>query len=150
METPPGLDLEENELIPAGRDAFCRHWKRFQFTLVIAVNGSHWIQFQSAAPVLLPELIMRQGHVEDVRDTAGADHVVVIEKMTALCVRVDGHVLLRAGEGTTIGDGLEKITEGTRIEGIAEGEEIWQEGYLGRREIGQGSQIARLVHLVTE
>jgi len=73
---------------------------------------------------------MWEGHVEDVGEATGANDVVVIEEMAAFGVGIDGHVLLDARERTTAGDCTQEAAKLRRVEGISEGKEVWEKGYL--------------------
>lgn len=128
METLPRLDLKKYELIPARRDAF----RRDRLGLWGAVwPGLDRVQLQRTAPLFLPSLVVRERHVQDVRDAPRADHVVVVEEMAAFGVGVDGHVLLGARERAAAGHVLEEGAECKGVEGIAKGEEVGEEGDLG-------------------
>ena len=67
--------------------------------------------------------------------------------MAAFGVGINGHVLLDAGERTTSGDCLQETTELGRVEGIAEGKEVWKEGDLFRVEVVERRKVACLVDL---
>ena len=73
---------------------------------------------------------MREGHIEDIRDTSGTDDIIVIEQMTAFCVSVDGHVLLTSRERSASRYGAYELSEFFRVEGISECEQTGKEGEL--------------------
>ena len=73
---------------------------------------------------------MWEGHVEDVGEATGTNNVIVIEEMTAFGVGIDGHVLLDARERTATSDSTQEAAELRRVEGITEGKEVWEKGYL--------------------
>jgi hypothetical protein len=93
MKTFSGLHLEEDELVPAGRNAHHRLGFRFGSTAGVCLDR---VELEGASPFFLPGLIVGERHIEDVRHTSRANHIVMIEKMAAPLVRVDGHVLLCA------------------------------------------------------
>jgi len=73
---------------------------------------------------------MWEGHVEDVGEATGTNNVIVIEEMAAFRVGIDGHVLLDARERTATSDCTQEAAKLRRVEGIAEGKEVWEKGYL--------------------
>ena len=126
METLPRLYLEEDELVPA-------RWNqpdRCDFWLGDVSALSYGIELQCPAVLCKPRFVVREGHVEDVGYSTRADHVVVIEEVAPLSVRIDRHILLGARERTTARDGLKKGTEARGIEGITEGEEVREKSAL--------------------
>ena len=135
VEAVAGLDLEEDELVPDGRDALRGDGERLGEALGAGLDG---VELERAAPLGLPALVVREGHVEDVGHAAGADHVVVVEEVAALAVADDGHVLLGARERAAAGDGAEEGTEGRGIDSITEFEEIGEQSDLIFCEIVQG------------
>jgi hypothetical protein len=147
MKAATRLDLEEHELVPRRRHRFVRHAERFGWAAVTLLLPMS-VQLERAAPLGLPELEAREGHVEDVGEATGADEVVVGEEVAAAGVRRDGHVLVLAWEGPTARHGAQEGPEGGGVEGVAELEERGEEGELGGGEVGEGSEVARLVELV--
>lgn len=143
METLPGLYLKEDKLVPARWDCLDRR----DFWLGNVPVLSHGIEFECPSVLCAPWFVTREGHVEDIGYSARADHVVVVEEVTATGVRIDRHVLLRARERTAPCDGSKKGTEARGVEGITEGEEAREERALVVGEVGEGGEIARLVHL---
>ncbi len=144
MEAAPGLDLEKDELIPAWWD----HFRRYRLGFQVTISGFlDWIELKGASPVLLPELVIGKGHVENVGNASAADDIVVIEEMAAFRVRIDRHVLFLTRQRSAAGDGSEERTEFVRVERIAEPEEIRQEGYLGGAEVIERSKVACLIYL---
>ena len=141
MVTPPGLHLEKDELVPAGRDGFTRDGLRFSCTLD---DGVH---LQSAAVLWFPRFAVWQGHVQDIGDSTGADDVVVVEQVASLLVSVHGHVPSRAGDGAASGDLLQEVAELLGVEGVAESEEVREEGDLFVGEVAEGGEISGLVDL---
>ena len=121
MKAPSRLHLEKHKLVPNRRDALSRDRLGLQHAAGALLDG---VQLERAAPLPLPELVVRQGHVEDVRDAARADHVVVVEQVAALAVRVDRHVLLHAREWAAARDGAQEVAELGRVERIAELDEV--------------------------
>ena len=128
VEAAPGLHLEEHKLVPRGRNALGRDGLRLErgVDVGVGVGGAlaDGVELERAAPLFLPELVVRERHVEDVRDAPGADHVVVVEQVAALAVRVDRHVLFHAREGATARDGAQEIAELGRVERVAELDEV--------------------------
>ena len=144
MKTLPRLNLEEDKLIPA------RRYTLAGYTLglreIIPPRASR-VQLKRAAPIGLPPLVMREGHVKDVRDAAGADDVVVVEEVTAFGVCVHGHVLLRARERTAACHGPHEGAELGRVERVAEGEEVGEERDLVFGEVVERGEVTSLVDL---
>jgi hypothetical protein len=134
VEAPPGLHLEKYELVPRRRDALGRRGLGLERTVGALPDG---VQLERAAPLLLPEPVVRQGHVEYVRDAPRADDVVVVEQVAALAVRVDGHVLLRAREGAAARHCAQEGAELGGIERVAQLYEVREEGHLLFREVGE-------------
>jgi hypothetical protein len=109
----------------------------------------HGIELDRPAVLCAPWFVARKGHVKDIGYPARADHVVVVEGVTATGgVRIDRHVLLRARERTAPCDcdGSKQDTE-ARVEGIKEREEAREERALV---VGEGGEITRLVYLASE
>ena len=94
VEAPSGLHLEKYELVPHRRDAL----RRDRLGLQHAVGGAlpDGVQLERTTPIPLPEAVVGQRHVEDVRHASGADDVVVIEQMAALAIGIDRHVPFHA------------------------------------------------------
>lgn len=114
MEALSWLDLEKDELVPAWGDGFDGD----DLGLGDGPAFLHGVELECAAVLCAPWFIAREGHVEDIRNAARADHVVVVEKVTATGVGIDGHVLGSAREWTAACDGLKKGAEVGRVEGI--------------------------------
>lgn len=146
METLPGLYLEEDELVPTRGDRL----DGGDFWLGNVPTLSYGIKLERPAVIFAPWFVAWEGHVKDIRYSACADHVVVVEEVAATGVRIDRHVLLRAREWSTTRDGLKKGTEARGVKGIAEGEEAWEERALVVGEVGKGGEVARLVYLASE
>ena len=146
METFTGLYLEENELVPARWDRLDRR----DFWLGDVRTLPHGIEFECATVLSGPWFIVRAGHVEDIGYSARADYVVVVEEVAASSVRIERHVLFRAGERTTASDGLKKGTEARGVEGITDGGEAREVSTLVVREVGKRGEVARLVYLAKE
>lgn len=146
VKAPSGLHLEKHKLVPSRRDALARHGPGLQrqrrrnaivggggggsagaAAAAAAIGLSDRIELERAAPLLFPGSVVREGHVEDVRDASRADHVVVVEQMAAFAVRVDRHVLFHAREWAAARDGAQEIAKLDGIERIAELEEIREE-----------------------
>jgi hypothetical protein len=108
MKTPSRLHLEKHKLIPSRWDALCRDGLGLRHAVRVLHDG---VQLERAAPLPLPELVVRQGHVEDVRDASRADDIVVVEQVAALAVGVDRHVLLHARQWSAARDGAQESTE---------------------------------------
>lgn len=123
MKAPPGLHLEKDELVPARRDRLARARLGLQPSPLLLRCGARLVQLERASPLGLPRLLVREGHVEDVRDPPGADHVVVVEQVASVPVGVHGHVLLGPGERPAAGDAPHKGPEGRRVERIPEREQ---------------------------
>lgn len=145
MKALSGLHLEEDELVPTRGDSHRRH--RFGLRDAVLIHMDR-IELESAAIFSLPLFVVGEGHVKDVGHTACTDDIVVVEEVTPLGIRIDGHVLLDAGERTAACDRPEEIAKLWGIERIAEGEEVGEQLELGVGEIGERGQIASLVHLV--
>lgn len=92
-------------------------------------------------------MIVGEGHVEDVRDSAGTNNIVVVEEMTAFCVRVDGHVLLYAGQGTAARDCTQEVAELGRVKGITKCKEVGEKRDLFWGEVIERGKVASLVDL---
>lgn len=80
VKAAPWLHLEENKLIPARRDDLGRYRFGFQITPCVFLD---WVELESSSPVLLPELVVRQWHIEDIRDATRTNDIVVVEQMAA-------------------------------------------------------------------
>ena len=93
MKAASRLHLEKHKLVPGRRNALGWNGLGLQHAMCVLADG---VQLERAAPLPLPEPAVWQRHVEDVRDAARADDVVVVEQVAALAVRVDRHVLLHA------------------------------------------------------
>lgn len=122
MKAPSGLHFEQHELVPHRRNALGRHWPRLRLQHAFGrpfpfLDG---VQLERAAPLALPELVVRQGHVEDVGHASRTDDIVVVEQVAAFAVCVDGHVPFYAREWTTTRNGAQEIAKLGRVEGIAE------------------------------
>jgi hypothetical protein len=102
MKAASRLHLKEYELIPRRGHALNRDGFRFQNAVGALLDR---VQLERAAPLFLPELVVREGHVKDVRDASGADDVVVVEQVAAFAVCVDRHVLFHAREWAAARDG---------------------------------------------
>jgi hypothetical protein len=85
VEGAAGLDLEEDELVPARRDGLGGHRRGLRRA---AWSVDHGVEFERAAPGRLPELEVGERHVEDVRYASRADDIVVVQQMAALFVCV--------------------------------------------------------------
>ena len=141
VKAPPRLHLEKHKLIPRRWDALARDGLRLQHnvggssasgaaaaavvvvvtvTVAAAIALSDRVELERTAPLLFPESVGRERHVEDVRYASRADDIVVIEQVAALAVRVDRHVLFRAREWATARDGAQEIAELDGIERITE------------------------------
>ena len=144
VKAPAGLHLKKHKLVPRRWDALGRDGLGLEHSACALLDG---VQLERAAPRALPGPVVWQGHVEDVRDAARADHVVVVEQVAAFAVGVDGHVLLHAREGAAARDGAQEIAEPGRVERIAEAYEVREERDLLFGEIRKRGQIARLVDL---
>jgi len=153
VKAPSGLHFEKHKLVPSWRDALARHGHGLQRqqrrNAIIGRGGrggrgsaagaaaaavaaattdlSDRVELERAAPLLFPGSVVREGHVEDVRDASRADHVVVVEQVAALAVRVDRHVLFHAREWAAARDGAQEIAKLDGIERIAELEEVREE-----------------------
>ena len=143
MEALPWLYLKKDELVPARWDRLDGRDVRLGDIPAL----SYGIELECATVLGAPWCVVREGHVEDIRNPARTDHVVVVEKVTATGVRIDRHVLRCARERTAACDSLKKGTEAGRVEGITEGEEVWEECALVVGEVGKGGKIACLVYL---
>ena len=66
VEATARLDLEEDELVPHGRDAPRGHGLWLGEALGAGLDG---VELERAAPLGLPALVVREGHVEDVGHT---------------------------------------------------------------------------------
>lgn len=144
VEAAPRLHLEEYELVPRRGDAPSRDGLRLQDAVGALPDG---VQLERAAPLPLPELVVRERHVEDVRDASRADDVVVVEQVAALAVRVDRHVPFHAREWAAARDGAQQVAKLGRIERVAELYEVREERELLFSEIRKGRKVARLVDL---
>lgn len=80
MEAAAWLDLEEDELVPAGRDRLGGDWLGLELAVRVFLHG---VQLERATPLGLPQLIVGEGHVENVRHATRADHVVVVQEVAA-------------------------------------------------------------------
>ena len=76
VEALARLNLEEDELIPTWRNAFTRNAFGLRDAIRTRFDG---IELKGASPFGLPALVIREGHVEDIRDSTGANDVVVVE-----------------------------------------------------------------------
>ena len=141
MVAPPRLDLEEDELVPAGRNGFTGDRLR------VGCVFNDRIQLQSASIFWFPRFPVRQRHIQDEGNSTGPDDVVVIEQVAAFLVGVHGHVLLGAGDGAASCDILQEAAELVRVQGVAEGKEVGQKGDLFVCEVVEGSEISGLVDL---
>ena len=139
--TPSRLHLKEDELVPTRRYGLGWHRLRLSRTL------DNRVQLQGASVLGLPRLTIRQGHVQNVGNSAGANDVVVIEQVTSLLVSVHGHVLFRAREGPASGHGPHKGSKPVGIQGIAKGKEAWEERDLVLGEVVERSKVSGLVDL---
>lgn len=146
MKALPRLHLKENKLVPTRRYTLARDCLGLGIPLL---TNLRWIQLKRAAPLCLPDLVVREGHVEDVGDATGADDVVVVEQVAAFGVVVHGHVLFAAGEGAAACDGLHEGAEFGGVEGVAQDEEVGEEVQLGFGEVGERGEVSSLVHLHT-
>ena len=144
VKAPARLHLKKHKLVPRRRDAPGRDRLGLEHGAGALLDG---VQLERAAPRALPGPVVRQRHVEDVRDAARADHVVVVEQVAALAVRVDGHVLLHARERAAARHGAQELAELGRVECIAEPNEVREERDLLFGEIRQRCKIACLVDL---
>lgn len=124
MEAPAGLHLEKYELIPGRWDALGGDGLGLERSVRAFPDG---VQLECAPPLLLPELVVRQRHVKDVRHASRTNNVVVVQQMAALAVRVHGHVLFHAREWTAASHLAQEITEFLRIKRIAELDEVWKQ-----------------------
>jgi hypothetical protein len=138
---PSRLHFEEDELVPTGRYGPRRCRLRLGRTL------DDGVQLEGASVLGLPRLTVRQGHVQDVGNPAGANDIIVIEQITPLVVSVHGHVLLRAGDGPAPGHGAQEGSKPIRVQGVAEGEQAREEGDLILGEVIERSEISGLVDL---
>lgn len=145
VEAVSWLHLEKHELVPHGRDALARD--RFGLGHTFRARPDR-VQLERAAPLALPTLVVRERHVEDVRDAAGPDDVVVVEQMAALAVADDGHVLLRARERAAAGDRAQEGAKHGRVERIAQREQRRQERDLLQVEEVERREVAGLVDLI--
>ena len=124
MEAPAGLHLEKYELIPSRWNALGGDGLGLERSVGALPDG---VQLECAAPLLLPELVVRQRHVQDVRHATRTNNVVVVQQVTALPVRIDGHVLFHAREWTAASHLAQEITEFLRIQRITELNEVWKQ-----------------------
>ena len=83
MKAPPRLDFEKDELIPAGSNPFARDW----FWFISAFLNR--VELESTTPIALPDLVVWEGHVQDIGHATGADDIVVVQKVTSLGIRID-------------------------------------------------------------
>lgn len=111
MKTPSGLHLKKYELVPRRRDALGRHGLWFQHATLDTIPFLDGVQLERATPLPLPELVIRQRHVEDVGHASRADNVVVVEQVAAFTVRVDRHVSFYPREWTATRNGAQEIAE---------------------------------------
>ena len=123
VEAPARLHLEKYELVPSRWDALGGDGLGLQRTVRALPDG---VQLERTAPLLLPELVVWQRHVQYVRHASRANNVVVVEQVAALAVGVDGHVLFHAREWTAASHFAQEITEFLRIQRIAELDEVWK------------------------
>lgn len=144
VEAAPRLHLEEHELVPRRGDAPSRDGLRLQNAIGALPDG---VELERAAPLPLPELVVRERHVEDVRDASRADDVVVVEQVAALAVRVDRHVPFHAREGAAAGDGTQKVSKLGGVERVAELFEVREERELLFAEVRKRCKVACLVDL---
>lgn len=139
--TPSRLDFKEDKLVPAGWHG--PGWCRLRLSRTL----DNRVQLEGASILGLPRFTIRQGHVQDVGNPAGANDVVVIEQITPLLVGVHGHVLFRARDGPASGHGTHKGPKLIRIQGVAKGKEVREESDLIFGEVIEGSKIPGLVDL---
>ena len=54
----------------------------------------HWIQLKRSAPLVLPQAVVIEadGHVENIADSSGPNHIIMVEQMTSFAVRIDRHL----------------------------------------------------------
>lgn len=144
METSPRLHLKEDKLVPTWRYALARNGLWLWDTIWAVARG---VELERAAPLALPAHVVRERHVENVRDAARADDVVVVEQVARLGVRGDGHVLLGARERPAAGDGAEERAEARAVERVAQREEVREEGALCVGKERERGEVARLLDL---
>jgi hypothetical protein len=83
METSARLDLEKEKLVPAWRDGLGGNRLGLHLPILSHTCG---VELQSTTPLLLPHRIMWKRHVKNVGNASCANHVVMIEEVTAFCV----------------------------------------------------------------
>ena len=144
MVTLPRLHFEKDELVPARWYGYCRGGLRFGSTL------NDWVQLQRTSELGFPRFSVRKGHVEDIGSPTGTDDVVVVEQVASLFVGVYGHVLFRARDGTASCNGPHEASKLLRVQGVAEGKEVWEESDLFLGEVVEGSKVPSLVYLCVQ
>ena len=71
----------------------------------------------------------------------------MVQQVAPLCVGVHGHVSFRAGNRATSCNLAQEGTEPVRVQGVAEGKEVWEESDLFLGEVIERSKVSGLVDL---
>ena len=71
----------------------------------------------------------------------------MVEQVASLCVGVYGHVLFRPRDGTASCNSPDEGPKLLRVQGVAKGEEVWEESDLLLGEVVEGGKVPGLVDL---